>query len=161
MAYDQVKARRIVEQSIRKEAAAKNRPADLINIALEKVVEVGLCAAGERAEFDAQFFRRQLDDKLRGAAAAADAGYPENDGLVVDPESGVPSLKAFRADGQWPSAKRLEQEIKARMPERSLMGIVARGPGPHLAVPDRAHQPVRRVLHPRTRHPARRVRPEA
>ncbi|MFE9999890.1 Tn3 family transposase [Streptomyces avermitilis] len=26
--------------------------------------------------------------------------------------------------------------------------------------PDRAHQPVRRVQHPRTRHPARRVRPE-
>ncbi|MFD0212096.1 DUF4158 domain-containing protein [Streptomyces hirsutus] len=40
--YDQVKARGIVEQSIRKEAAAKNRPADLINIALEKVVEAGL-----------------------------------------------------------------------------------------------------------------------
>ncbi|MGX8904664.1 hypothetical protein ACR820_05300 [Streptomyces netropsis] len=40
--YDQRKARRIVERSIRKEAAAKNRPADLINIALEKVVEAGL-----------------------------------------------------------------------------------------------------------------------
>ncbi|MFF4283160.1 DUF4158 domain-containing protein [Streptomyces kronopolitis] len=39
---DQAEARRIVEQSIRKEAAAKNRPADLINIALEKVVEAGL-----------------------------------------------------------------------------------------------------------------------
>jgi hypothetical protein len=39
--YDQAKARQIVEQSIRKEAAAKNRPADLINIALEKV-EAGL-----------------------------------------------------------------------------------------------------------------------
>ena len=34
--------RQIVEQTIRKEAAAKNRPADLINIALEKVVEAGL-----------------------------------------------------------------------------------------------------------------------
>jgi Domain of unknown function (DUF4158) len=40
--YDQAKARGIVEQSIRKEAEAKNRPADLINIALEKVVEAGL-----------------------------------------------------------------------------------------------------------------------
>lgn len=90
------------------------------------LVEVGLAEAGESAEFDATFFRRQLEDKLRGAAAAADAGYPENDGLVIDPETGIPSLKAFRADGQRPSAKRLEQEIKARMPERSLMGIVAR-----------------------------------
>ncbi|AKA09285.1 hypothetical protein SAZ_42230 [Streptomyces noursei ZPM] len=42
VAYDQAEARRIAEQSIRKEAAAKNRPADLINIALEKVVEAGL-----------------------------------------------------------------------------------------------------------------------
>ncbi|WP_176482526.1 Tn3 family transposase [Streptomyces albidoflavus] len=90
------------------------------------LVEVGLAEAGESAEFDAKFFRRQLEDKLRGAAAAADAGYPENEGLVIDPETGIPSLKAFRADGQRPSAKRLEQEIKARMPERSLMGIVAR-----------------------------------
>ena len=40
--YDQAKARGIVEQSIRKEAEAKNRPAGLINIALEKVVEAGL-----------------------------------------------------------------------------------------------------------------------
>ncbi|WP_329168821.1 DUF4158 domain-containing protein [Streptomyces sp. NBC_01267] len=40
--YDQARAREIAEESIRKEAAAKNRPADLINIALEKVVEAGL-----------------------------------------------------------------------------------------------------------------------
>ncbi|WP_314250103.1 hypothetical protein [Streptomyces sp. DSM 40907] len=40
--YDQARARRIVEESVRREAAAKNRPADLINIALEKVVEAGL-----------------------------------------------------------------------------------------------------------------------
>ncbi|MFI9237003.1 Tn3 family transposase [Streptomyces sp. NPDC053079] len=45
---------------------------------------------------------------------------------MIDPETGIPSLKAFRADGRRPSAKRLEQEIKARMPECSLMGIVAR-----------------------------------
>ncbi|MFD3734183.1 DUF4158 domain-containing protein [Streptomyces sp. NPDC058632] len=42
VAYDQVRARRIAEESIRREAASKNRPADLINIALEKVVEAGL-----------------------------------------------------------------------------------------------------------------------
>lgn len=40
--YDQGEARRIAEGSIRKGAEAKNRPADLINIALEKVVEAGL-----------------------------------------------------------------------------------------------------------------------
>ncbi|GLW19943.1 hypothetical protein Stsp01_66860 [Streptomyces sp. NBRC 13847] len=90
------------------------------------LVEVGLCEEGETAEFDAGFFRRQLEDKLRAAAAAADAGYPDNEGLVIDPETGIPSLKAHRSEGQRPSAKRLEEEIKARMPERSLMGILAR-----------------------------------
>ncbi|MFD9099213.1 DUF4158 domain-containing protein [Streptomyces collinus] len=40
--YAQAEARRIAEASIRKEAAEKNRPADLINIALEKVVAAGL-----------------------------------------------------------------------------------------------------------------------
>jgi hypothetical protein len=90
------------------------------------LVEVGLCEQDETAEFDAKLFRRQLEDKLRNAAAAADAGYPDNEGLFIDPETGIPSLKAHRSEGQRPSAKRLEQEVKARMPERSLMGIVAR-----------------------------------
>jgi hypothetical protein len=90
------------------------------------LVEVGLCEEGETAEFDTGFFRRQLEDKLRDAAAAADVGYPDNEGLIIDPETGIPSLKPHRSEGQRSSAKRLEQEIKARMPERSLMGILAR-----------------------------------
>ncbi|MFD8811269.1 hypothetical protein ACFV23_07220 [Streptomyces sp. NPDC059627] len=40
--YQQSQARQIAEAAIRKEAAAKNRSADLINIALEKVVAAGL-----------------------------------------------------------------------------------------------------------------------
>jgi hypothetical protein len=60
------------------------------------------------------------------SAAAAEAGYPDNEGLVIDPVSGVPSLKAHRPEGQRASAKALEQELKARMPERSLTGIVSR-----------------------------------
>ncbi|MDX3230442.1 DUF4158 domain-containing protein [Streptomyces sp. ME19-01-6] len=40
--YKQSKTRRIAEEAIRKEAASKNRPADLINIALEKVLAAGL-----------------------------------------------------------------------------------------------------------------------
>ncbi|WP_180303992.1 hypothetical protein [Streptomyces sp. JV178] len=39
--YHQARARRIAVESVHKEAAAKNRPADLINIALEKVVGTG------------------------------------------------------------------------------------------------------------------------
>ncbi|MFE2586393.1 hypothetical protein [Streptomyces sp. NPDC059378] len=70
------------------------------------LVEVGLCEEGETAEFDAGFFRRQLEDKLRDAAAAADAGYPDNEGLIIDPETGIPSLKPHHSEGQRPSAKR-------------------------------------------------------
>ncbi|MFJ2703522.1 hypothetical protein ACIO3R_10010 [Streptomyces sp. NPDC087428] len=40
--YKQSQARQIAEATIRKEVTAKNRPADLINIALEKVVAAGL-----------------------------------------------------------------------------------------------------------------------
>ncbi|MGW0317076.1 Tn3 family transposase [Streptomyces flavidovirens] len=40
------------------------------------------------------------------------------------------------------------------------MGDRPGGPGAHLAVRDGTHQPVRRVQHPRTRYPARGVRPE-
>ncbi|WP_318219173.1 DUF4158 domain-containing protein [Streptomyces sp. SCL15-6] len=42
VAYDQTEARRIAQQTIRKEVAVKNRPADLITIELEKVAEAGL-----------------------------------------------------------------------------------------------------------------------
>ncbi|MFJ4741077.1 Tn3 family transposase [Streptomyces sp. NPDC088775] len=90
------------------------------------LVEVGLAEPGEAAPYDAVSFRQQLEDKLTEAAAAADAGYPDNEGLVIDPETGIPSLKAHRAEGQRASAKALEQEIKARMPERSLLGIISR-----------------------------------
>ncbi|MER7393992.1 hypothetical protein ABT381_00535 [Streptomyces sp. NPDC000151] len=63
----------------------QEKPADYL-------VEVGLCEEGEAGAFDAASFRQQLEDKLRGAAAAADAGYPDNEGLVIDPETGIPSL---------------------------------------------------------------------
>ncbi|MDH6630350.1 hypothetical protein M2271_008210 [Streptomyces sp. LBL] len=77
--YDQAKARGIVEQSIRKEAAAKNRPADLINIALEKVVEAGLelpgfstfdkMASKIRTEVNVSI-RAGIHDRMSGAQRA-------------------------------------------------------------------------------------------
>ncbi|MER6527305.1 transposase [Streptomyces sp. NPDC001508] len=90
------------------------------------LVEARLAEEGEADGFDAASFRRQMEDRLRAAAAAADAGYPDNESLVIDPSTGIPSLKRHRSEGQRPSAKRLEQEIKARMPERTLIGICAR-----------------------------------
>ncbi len=73
---------------MRSEAVSKNRPADLINIALEKVVEAGL----------------ELP------------GFTTLDALAAK----------VRTEGQRASARVLEQEIKARMPQRSLIGIISR-----------------------------------
>ncbi|MGP3684602.1 DUF4158 domain-containing protein [Streptomyces sp. IBSNAI002] len=42
MRYDGQAARALVEETMRIEAASKNSPADLINIALEKLVEAGM-----------------------------------------------------------------------------------------------------------------------
>ncbi|WP_281284369.1 DUF4158 domain-containing protein [Nonomuraea diastatica] len=42
LTYDQAQARKVADEVIRTEAAAKNDPADLINTALEKLVETGL-----------------------------------------------------------------------------------------------------------------------
>jgi hypothetical protein len=73
------------------------------------------------AEFDAGFFRRQLEDKLRNAAAAADSGYPDNEGLVVDTDTGVPTLKQHRAETQRPSAKKFNALL--------TNAVTFRGPG--------------------------------
>jgi len=80
----------------------------------------------QAAAFNAASLCRQSEDRMKSAAAAADAGSPGNESLVIDPATGIPSLKPHRSEGQRPSAKRLEREVRARMPERTLMGILAR-----------------------------------
>ena len=42
MRYDGKRARELARETIRAEATSKNNPADLINVALEKLVEAGL-----------------------------------------------------------------------------------------------------------------------
>ncbi|MFE5588014.1 Tn3 family transposase [Kitasatospora sp. NPDC056531] len=92
----------------------------------EYLVEVGLRAPGDTTPFDGRTLVAQLRDRLREAAAKADGEYPENDELFIDPDSGVPKLKPRRAEKPRKSAQVLEQAIKERMPERTLLGIVAR-----------------------------------
>jgi hypothetical protein len=74
------------------------------------LVEVGLAEPGDDAPYDAVSFRRQLEDKLTAAAATADAGYPDNEGLVIDPETGIPSppgrLRRAAPPGRGPLAPR-------------------------------------------------------
>jgi len=57
------------------------------------LAEVGLAGNLEQAQrYDGTVFRGQLLDMLKNTAASADAGYPANEDLQIDPETGVPSL---------------------------------------------------------------------
>ena len=68
----------------------------------------------------------QLRTRLADQAAAVDAKYPENTDLVIDPATGVPSLKRHRASKPAEGALALEEALKERMPERTLLEILAR-----------------------------------
>ncbi|MFF2330892.1 MULTISPECIES: DUF4158 domain-containing protein [unclassified Streptomyces] len=92
----------------------------------DHLVEVGFREPGDAGPFDAAAFRAQLQERLTEAAVAADSGYPENEGLFIDPKTGVPTLEKYKADERRPSAVKLEQATKARLPERSLLGVLAR-----------------------------------
>ena len=84
----------------------------------------GFCAeAGLPAT--AAGFTEQLRYAHLDAAAALDAGYEDNADLVVG-EDGVPSLKRRRSAGTPQAAEKLAEAIGRRMPERSLLSIVAR-----------------------------------
>jgi TnpA family transposase len=73
----------------------------------------------------AQGFREALHTKLTAQSAATDAGYPDNADLVID-DAGRPSLKQYRAPRPTESALALEAALRARMPERTLLGVLAR-----------------------------------
>ena len=70
-------------------------------------------------------FRADLQGRLSAQCADCDGGYPDNADLVID-DRGVPSLKRYRAAPPTPTALALEAAIAERMPERMLLGIVAR-----------------------------------
>ena len=71
-------------------------------------------------------FTEALRVTLTQRAAAVDAGYPDNADLVIDEATGVPSLKRRRAGDRAASSLALEEAIKERMPERTLLEILAR-----------------------------------
>jgi len=75
---------------------------------------------------DAPAFTEALRAMLTSRAAAVDAGYPDNADLVIDEVTGVPSLKRRRAADRAASSLALEEAIKERMPERTLLEILAR-----------------------------------
>jgi TnpA family transposase len=74
---------------------------------------------------NARGFREALHTKLAAQCAATDAGYPGNADLVID-EAGRPSLKQYRAPRPTDTALALEAALRQRMPERTLLGVLAR-----------------------------------
>jgi hypothetical protein len=74
----------------------------------------------------AQAFTEGLRSRLTTKAAEVDAGYPTNTDLVIDAVSGVPSLKRRKGKDPSESSIALEEALKERMPERSVLDILAR-----------------------------------
>lgn len=74
----------------------------------------------------AEAFTSALRSRLTEQAAAVDAGYPENTDLVIDEVTGVPSLRRRRGRDRDCEALLLEQAVRQRMPERTLLEILAR-----------------------------------
>jgi TnpA family transposase len=74
----------------------------------------------------AEAFTSALRSRLTEQAATVDAGYPDNSDLVVDEVTGVPSLRRRRGKDREPEALLLEQAVMQRMPERTLLEILAR-----------------------------------
>ncbi|MDA8370094.1 MAG: transposase, partial [Nocardiopsaceae bacterium] len=58
------------------------------------------------------------------ASMELESGYADNTDLFID--DGVPRLRARRGSGAPQAVEKLAEAIEARMPERSLLGIVAR-----------------------------------
>jgi hypothetical protein len=72
----------------------------------------------------AQAFVAQLRSWLDTTAQQADAAYPTNRQLVIDPE-GKPILKRSPASMLRPSPKALEAALLSHMPERNLLDTLA------------------------------------
>lgn len=84
----------------------------------EFCAEVGLPATADG-------FVESVRSRLAETAAAVDAGYPENGDLVID-DDGRPMLKRRKGKNRTRSAIVLEELIRQRMPERTVLEMLAR-----------------------------------
>jgi hypothetical protein len=85
----------------------------------EFCAEAGLPATAEE-------FVDSVRTQLAAKAAEVDAGYPDNADLVIDEETGRPSLKRRKGNDRSQSAIVLEEQVKERMPERTVLEMLAR-----------------------------------
>ena len=70
-------------------------------------------------------FRADLQDRLSSQCRATDAMYPDLADFAID-DDGRPSLKQYRAAPPTASGQALALALRDRMPERTLLGILAR-----------------------------------
>jgi TnpA family transposase len=84
----------------------------------EFCAEAGLPATAEK-------FVDSVRTQLAAKAQEVDADYPENADLVID-DDGRPSLKRRKGTDRTQSAIVLEERLKERMPERTVLEILAR-----------------------------------
>ncbi|MBZ6476415.1 Tn3 family transposase [Streptomyces griseocarneus] len=71
-------------------------------------------------------FTAALKQKLTAVAAKVDAGYPDNADLTIDQASGKMVLTPRKGKDRRRSAQDLEAEILRRLPEWSLLDVLAR-----------------------------------
>ncbi|WP_328591774.1 transposase [Candidatus Frankia alpina] len=102
-----------------------NLHAQLMPWAVCEPLVAGYCAQAGIPDTAAGFVA-WMRAELTRTATAVDAGYPANADLVIDPDSGAPMLKARRGRERRASARVLEEEIHARLPQRSLLDILTR-----------------------------------
>lgn len=65
-----------------------------------------------------------LQDWLTQTAESVDAGYPDNEQLVID-EQGRPRLQKLTAQEARPSVQALEAALVSRLPERNVIDVLA------------------------------------
>jgi hypothetical protein len=71
-------------------------------------------------------FTAALKQKLTATAAKVDAGYPDNADLAIDAASGKIVLTPRKGKDRRKSAQDLEAELLRRLPEWSLLDVLAR-----------------------------------
>jgi len=118
----------------------RNHPPDLINVALERIIEASLelpaystldeMAANIRTEVNeaicAGIVARMGPGGRQRAQGLLDTAGSDGYADLVIGEDGVPALKRHRSAGAPEAAERLAEAVARRMPERSLLSIVAR-----------------------------------
>ena len=74
----------------------------------------------------AEAFVESIRSRLAAKALEVDAGYPANTDLTIDQQMGRPTLKRRRGNDRTRSAIVLEEHVKQRMPERTVLEMLAR-----------------------------------